>query len=176
MANATTFAASALADVATAAKHRGFRPWIAAVLIVVGCLPAVLLTIARGPGYETAPFIGLFFWLGPTALLSAWILSDREGSGAREIWMWFLAVDRGVRQEGSETGAVALFESAAEGWSHRSWIDIAESLRAALTPRVRSPRSQAARIFLYRNWYPVVWTAVAAIAAVVYTLLVVVTG
>jgi hypothetical protein len=176
MANATTLAASALEDVAAAAKHRGFRPWIAAALIVVGCIPTILLTITRGAGYETAPFIGLFFWLGPTALLSAWILSDREGSAAREIWMWFLAVDRGVRQQGSETGAVALFESATEGWSDRSWTDIAESLRTALTPRVRSPRSQAARIFLYRNWYSVVWTAIAAIAAVLYTTLIAVTG
>ena len=145
---------------------------MAGALMVAGAIPTVLLTIVRGPGYETAPLIVLSFWLGPTALLSAWTLLDREGSAAREVWMWFIAVDRGVRQQGSETEAVGVFASATEEWGNRPWSDLAESVRAALSPRVQSPRSQAARVFVHRNWYPVVWTAIAAILAVLYTALI----
>ena len=172
MATTRTLAESNMATLAAVAKHRGFRPWIAGALMLVGCFPAGLLIFLRGLGYETTALIGLAVWLGPTALLSAWTLSDREASAARQVWMWFLAVYRGVRQQGSATEAAALFESATEGLGDRSWSDMAESARAALWPRVRSPRAQAARLFLYRNWYPAVWTVVAAIGAVLFTVLI----
>jgi hypothetical protein len=168
MATTRTLAESATAALAAAARRRGFRWWIAAALILAGCVPAVLLTVLRGPGYEAL----LGFWLGPTALLSAWTMLDREGGAAREVWMWFVAVDRGVRQSGSMTEAVGVFASATEEWGNRSWSDLALSAREALIPRAQSSRSRAVRVFVHRNWYPVVWTAIAAILAVLFTALI----
>jgi hypothetical protein len=168
MAITRTLAESNSAALATAARQRGFRPWTAGTLMVAGSIPTVLITLVRGPGIDSL----LSLWLGPAALLSAWTLLDREGSAAREVWMWFVAVDRGVRQQGSETEAVGVFESATEEWGNRPWSDLAESARAALIRRVQSPRSQAVRIFAHRNWYPVVWTAIAAILAVLFAALI----
>ncbi len=167
MATTAALATPTLAALGSAARRRGFRWWTAAALICLGSISTVLLLILRGPGFESL----LAFWLGPTALLTAWTLLDGEGSAAREVWMWFVAVDRGVRQHGSVTEAVGVFESATEEWGNRSWSDMAESVRAALTPRVGSPRSQAVRLFVHRNWYPTIWTAVSAILAVIYAAL-----
>jgi hypothetical protein len=156
---------------ATYAHKRGYRPWLAAAIAVLGCVPAVLVTIVRSPGFEGVPLIGALFILVPTMLLTAWTYVDEEGRAARELVMWLRVIRRAITDDDAD---VPLNElpgvPPADVLGDLPMRETARDYREVLAPLVTSPGLLKIRIGVRRFWYVIVWAVSSAVLVIGFVL------
>lgn len=159
--------ASRLGQLIGMCSKRGFRRLPPIALVLMGLIPALILTEGRVPGQQELPLIGFIFVLGPALLLVRWTMRDRSGQGARELVMWLRVLSRSESQIPPKVNS-ALKQLSAEP---TPFDETALDVRDALAPLVASPGTLSVRITIYRFWYAVLWAVLGTLLVVAYAVL-----
>ena len=152
-------------------RQRGYKRWVALVIFLVGCIPALLAALATQGRNGSVPIIGALLIAGPTLLLFIWTLRDRAAQDARELGMWVRVVQRaGEFGIGAKLRRDLPPVPPPEELDRINLNDTATEYRETLTPVVASPGILGLRIATYRYWYvlgSLVVTVIAALTLVI---------
>jgi len=146
-------------------SSRGFSRLSAVLLVVVGLIPAVLLTLTRSPSNDDTLLIAGLFVLVPVVLLVRATMRDRDAQGARELVMWLRVVSKAEPWQ-IPKGLDRDFDQLTT--DNPQFAEVALEVRDQLAPLVGAPTSLAVRTAVYRYWYAVIWAVISLILVVVY--------
>ena len=160
------------ARLAEFAQQRGYSRWMALVIFLVGCIPALLAAMATLGRNGNLPLIAILLIVGPTTLLLIWTLRDRDAQEARELGMWVRVVQRaGEFGVGSKIRRDLPEVPVQEEIDRINLRDTATEYREALTPMIASPGLLRLRITTYRFWYVIGSLVITIIAALTLIIL-----
>jgi hypothetical protein len=144
-------------------SKRGYQRTTPILLIIVGLMPAVLLTLTRTPGSDDSVLIAGLFALVPGVLLLRWSMRDRDGAAARELGMWLRVVSKSAPHDIPKSVQRDFDQLATD---NPQFAEVALDVRDDLAPLVDAPISLAIRINIYRFWYAVIWVLIAALVLI----------